>query len=129
MSRRGISAPPRLELIQWFVTLGAPLAWAGQFVVGLGTSIAACNPGGSRLGVNATSWQIALTAAASAVAAAGLALSVLLFLRTREAASAPPPASRHRFFAYAGIGENAVFLALALMTGLGPLYHYPCTQA
>ncbi len=128
MARAATRRPLGLELVQWFVTLAAPLAWSGQFVVAYGLSVAACGAAGSRWNLATTTWQIALTAAAGLVAGAALVLSVLLFRRTQQAGSEPPE-GRHRFFAYAGIGENAVFLALVLITGLGPLYHYPCGQA
>ena len=92
------------ELVQWFVTLAAPIAWTGQFVAGHGVSVAVCNPSGAGK-VDASVWLVGLTAAAATIAATALCLSVLLFRWTRNAGSEPPE-GRHRFFAYAGIGRT-----------------------
>src|SRR5437867_3643725 len=55
----------RLELLQWFGLLAAPLAWTVQLVVGFGVADASCARAGSHWGIDVESWEIAITPAAA----------------------------------------------------------------
>lgn len=118
----------RLELLQWFGLLAAPIVWSGQFVVGQGIGEALCATGGTSFSISNTTWQIALTAAAGLVVVLSEAAAIAVFRRTRNAGP-DPPASRQYFFSFAAIAGNVVFLAIVLLTGIGAVYHHPCVQA
>ena len=121
-------ANPLHEFLQWFGLLGAALAWTGQFVVGMGMSFATCNVAGQHWGIDQTSWEIALTAAAATIAVLSEAAAVWLFVLLKEHGN-EPPGGRHVFFAYAAVPANLIFLAIILGTGVMSLYHLPCRQA
>ena len=122
-------ANPLDEFLQWFGLLGAALAWTGQFVVGMGMSFATCNVAGQHWhGIDQTTWEISLTAAAGLVAVLSEVAAVALFVRLKEAGN-EPPGGRHIFFAYAAVPANLIFLAIILATGVMSLYHLPCRQA
>jgi putative copper export protein len=117
----------RLELLQWFGLLAAPLAWAVQLVAGFGVADAACDGAG---GVAVTPYEVTLTAVALAVALLAEAAAVVLF---RELAAveddAPGPAGRLRFFAVAALLGNVLFFVIILLSGVGSVIHLPCTQS
>jgi hypothetical protein len=117
----------RLELLQWFGLLGAPLAWTIQLVAGFGVADASCDGAG---GISVTPFAVTLTAFALAVAVAAEAAAVVLF-RSLEAieADAPGPAGRLRFFAVAALLGNVLFFVIILLSGVGAVVHLPCSQA
>ena len=122
--------PRRQEALQWFALGAAPLAWAGQQVVGFGITQAACNAAGHRWMIGADVWQIALIASAAGVVVAAEAAAIVLFrsLRHVEPEDAPPLGRRH-FFAVAAVVGNVLFLAIILMSGLGAVYLPFCRQS
>src|SRR5204863_8257894 len=76
----------RAELLQWVGLLGGAVIWTAQLVVGLGATLADCNPASSRFGIALDTWEISLMAAAGALVliAEGAAVSVLLETRDVE---------------------------------------------
>jgi hypothetical protein len=117
----------RLELLQWFGLLAAPLAWTLQLVAGFGVADVACDGAG---GVSVTPVAVTLTAFALAVAIAAEAAAVVL-LRSLAAVEqdAPGPAGRLRFFAVAALLGNVLFFVIIVLSGVGTIVHLPCTQA
>jgi hypothetical protein len=117
----------RLELLQWFGLLAAPLAWAVQLVAGFGVADAACDGAG---GVSVTPYETTLTAVALGIALLAEAAAVVLF---RELATveedAPGPAGRLRFFAVAALLGNVLFFVIILLSGVGSVVHLPCVQS
>ncbi len=120
----------RLEALQWFGLFGGALAWAVQFVVGYGIGQAACSAGSRRWGIDGTAWQIALLAAAATVTVLAGAASLAVLRGTRDTEyDGTPPGGRRRFFAYAAVAANVLFLGIILNTGLVALHHFPCHQS
>jgi hypothetical protein len=120
----------RLETLQWFALFGGALAWTVQFVMGFGVGQAACSAGSRHWGIDGKAWQIALMAGAGIVALLALASALLVLRATRDTEyDGTPPGGRRRFFAYAGVAANVLFLAIIVNTGLVSLYHFPCHQS
>jgi hypothetical protein len=117
----------RLELLQWFGLLAAPLAWAVQLVAGFGVADAACDGAG---GVSVTPFVVTLTAFALAVTVLAEAAAAVLFrsLQAVEEDAEGPP-GRLRFFAVAALLGNVLFFVIILLSGVGTVVHLPCTQA
>src|SRR6185437_9303231 len=89
----------RLELLQWFGLLAAPLAWTVQLVVGFGAADANCARAGSRWGISVEGWMIGLTAAAATVAVCAELSAAALFRELRDVEDdAPGPRGRLHFF-------------------------------
>lgn len=120
----------RLELLQWFGLLAAPLAWAVQLVVGFGVAEASCARAGSRWGIDVETWQITLTAAAATVAVCAEVSVLTLYRELRGVEDdAPGPRGRLHFFAVAGMFGNVLFLSLIALTAVGALSHLECRSA
>jgi hypothetical protein len=117
----------RLELLQWFGLLAAPLAWTGQLVAGFGVVDAACDGAG---GGAVTPYELTLTLVALAVALAAEGAAVVLFRSLRGIEQdASGPAGRLRFFAVAALLGNVLFFVIILLSGVGAVVQLPCTQA
>jgi uncharacterized membrane protein YedE/YeeE len=56
----------RAETLQWTGLLAGALVWTGQLIVGFGTTLARCSPGGAGWGVSVHTWEIVLTIVAAA---------------------------------------------------------------
>jgi hypothetical protein len=120
----------RLELLQWFGLLAAPLAWTAQFVAGLAIAGAYCAPAGSRWGISVEAWQIVLAAAAGTVAVCAQLSALTLYRELRDVEDdAPGPRGRLHFFSVASIAGNALFLALITLTAVGAVSHSGCRQS
>jgi len=120
----------RLELLQWFGLLAAPLAWAVQLVVGFGAADANCARGGGRWGIDVEAWEIALTAAAATVAVAAEISAARLYRELRNVEDdAPGPRGRLHFFSVAALVGNVLFLGLIALTAFGALSHLGCEQS
>jgi hypothetical protein len=119
----------RLEVLQWFGLLAAPLTWAVQLVVGYGVADTACGPVGMLSGLTIGSTETVLLAigVAVALAAEAAAVAVLRQLRTVDH-DAPGPLGRLRFFASAALVGNVLFLAIIVMSGVGAIALSPCHQ-
>jgi hypothetical protein len=117
----------RLELLQWFGLLAAPLAWTAQLVTGYGVAAAACDGAG---GVSVAPVSATVTGAALAVAVAAQTAAIVLFRRLRAVdQDAPGPEGRLRFFALAALLGNVLFFVVILLGGVGTLVHLPCRQS
>jgi hypothetical protein len=125
---------PRDSVLVWFGLLGAPFAWVGQFLVGLGMTEAACGDDGMHrsLAVNG------VTAAATALGAVITVLAVLTALKVRRdmspvrgvgGAEEPPPRGRVYFLATLGVVIAPVFLFMMLMSGIGAIALPECHQS
>jgi hypothetical protein len=120
----------RLELLQWFGLLAAPLAWTVQLVAGIGIAGASCAPAGSRWGISVAAWQIAIAAAAGTVAVCAELSAATLYRELREVEDdAPGPRGRLHFFSVAALVGNVLFMALITLTAVGVLSHVGCRQA
>jgi hypothetical protein len=120
----------RLEALQWFALFAGPLAFAGQHVAEVFTSLADCNPAGASWAVPQHSVQIGLTVAAALVVAAAEGAAYLAFRETSDVETeGAPPLGRIRFLATAALVIGPIFLALVLLSGLGAAAHPNCRQA
>jgi len=106
------------RLFALFAVAGAPLAWAGQLVLGYVLEEAACSPGDGEevwgLGVHA--WHVIVGAAALGVAVAALAAAAAL--RAGETAGDLDPPDRG-FLASWGVVAAALFAFTIVLTGVG----------
>jgi hypothetical protein len=120
----------RLELLQWFGLLAAPLAWGVHLVFGFGVVQADCGVGGSRWGLDMHLIEALLTAAALLVAlsAEGAALAVYRELR-RVHYDAPGPRGRQYFFAVASLVGNALFVVAIALSAVGVFSLATCRQS
>jgi len=119
----------RLELLQWFGLLAAPLAWTVQLVVGFGAADANCARAGSRWGISVEGWMIGLTAAAATVAVCAELSAAALFRELRDVEDdAPGPRGRLHFFSVAALVGNVLFIGLIVLTAFGVLSHLGCRQ-
>ena len=120
----------RLEALQWFALFGGALAWPVQFVMGFGVGQAACSAGSRHWGIDGKAWQVALMTGAGVVTLLALVSALLVLRATRDTEyDGTPPDGRRRFFAYAGVAANVLFLGIIVNTGLVALYHFPCHQS
>jgi hypothetical protein len=118
------------EFLQWFGFGGAALVWAGQHLIGYGTTVARCGAGGVRFGIDLHTWEITTFATALALVLAAEAAAVVTVLRTWGAEyDGPPPDGRRHFFALAALVGNLLFLVAILLSGLSVLTFEPCRQA
>jgi hypothetical protein len=119
----------RLELLQWFGLLAAPLAWAVQLVAGFGAADANCSRGSMHWGVPVEAWEIAFTAAAATVAVCAELSALTLYRELRDVHDdAPGPRGRLHFFSVAALVGNVLFLGAIALTGAGVLSHLGCRQ-
>lgn len=118
----------RLDALQWFGLLAAPLAWAAQLVVGFFLTEARCGEARWRAGWSPAIGTITLIAAAVAVLAEGAAACVFLALRG-VAGDAPGPRGRQRFFAIGGLVGNVIFFVAILLSGVTVIAAEGCRPA
>ncbi|HWE82759.1 MAG TPA: hypothetical protein VG265_14005 [Gaiellaceae bacterium] len=104
----------RINALQWFGLMAAPLAWATQLVAGYYSAEAHCE---------ATQWQsgwsptlLGMTGGAALVAVAGEIAATAVFLRLRRVSndSAGPPGRQHLFAVGAMVGNVLFFVAILL---------------
>ena len=120
----------RLELLQWFGLLAAPLAWALQLVAGFGVADARCAPAGSRWGIDLETWEIVLTAVAATIAVSAELSAFTLYRELRGVEDdAPGPRGRLHFFSVASLIGNVLFMTLIALTAVGVLSHLECRQS
>jgi hypothetical protein len=119
---------PALEALQWFGLFAGPLAFAVEHVLGLGATLARCNPAG--FGFDPHPYQLAAMAAAAAIVVAGETAALLVFFALRGVGQEDdPPSGRIRVLATASLVLGPIFLTLVLMNGLGAVHDGPCRQA
>lgn len=120
----------RLSVLQWAGFLAGGLVWFAEFLAGLGTTQAACNPAGARWGIPLDAVELALMSfGLLAVAAAELA-AIAVFRATREVEEqGPPPEGRLHFFAAAAMAGNVIFFVIILLTGVAAVVERACHQA
>lgn len=120
----------RLSQLQWIGFLVGGPVWFVEFLAGIGSSEAVCNPASGRWGVPHDAVQLALMAVAALCVVVALAASVIVFRETYEVEEqAPPPQGRIHFFSAASIGGNVIFLVIILLTGIGTIVDRTCHQA
>jgi hypothetical protein len=118
---------PALEALQWFGLAAAPLAFAAQHVLGVGATLARCNP--ASLGLDPHVYQLTAMAIAAMIVVAGEAAALLAYLATREVHyEDDPPPGRIRFLATAALVLGPIFLTLVLLDGLGAVSVGACRQ-
>jgi hypothetical protein len=120
----------RLSRLQWVGFLVGGPVWFSDFLAGIGTSQAVCNPASGRWGIPHDAVQIGLMTFAALCVLVALAAAVIVFRETSdvEEPAAPPPGRIH-FFAAASIGGNVIFLMIILLTGIGTIVSQTCHQA
>jgi hypothetical protein len=119
----------RVDLLQWVGLFGAAAAWTAQHVVGFGVTVADCGAGGSRWGIDRTTWEIALLAVGISLALVSEAAALSVLLETRGVEdSDPPPFGRRHFFALAAALGNLLFVVAMVLSGVAVLV-YSCRQA
>ena len=120
----------RAELLQW-VGLGAgALTWAGQLLVGFGTTVANCSAAGAGWAIGLHTWEVVLTAIGAVFVLGAESAAVSVFLATRELEyDGPPPDGRRHFFASAAMVGNLLFLVAILLSGVAAISHEACRQA
>jgi hypothetical protein len=133
-----VRRPPSTPLV-WFGVLGGAVAWATQFVAGLGFTFAQCNAPPGRWELPVQSWQFWLAVAGVVVGLASLAVCVRLYRRTRDIEDAaaterlgkgtPPPVGRVNFLATTGVLVNVLALSIMIMTAIGAPFLRLCQQA
>ncbi|HEY4347518.1 MAG TPA: hypothetical protein VGM80_08005 [Gaiellaceae bacterium] len=107
----------RIEMLQWFGLLAAPLAWISQLVLGSFFAEAHCEA--SQWGTGWSPAVVGLTAAAALVAIAAEAAAARVFVELRTVdEDSPGPSGRRRFFAVGGLVGNALFLVAILTSGI-----------
>ena len=122
------TAGRRLNVLQWFGLVGAPLAWAALHVAGWGVSELHCAQG--RLGVDPRAWQIGATAVAFAIWALASAAALVAFRESRVAGEDPdPPLGRVHMLATAALAVNAVFFCLILLAGISTSVEAGCARS
>ena len=125
------------SLIVWFAVGGGAIAWAVQFVVGLGFGFAKCNQSGRAVPIH--SGQAVASAVAAVIALASIAAGIWLFRHTyrvadvfgqeRRGDGATPPLGRIHFLAIVGLTVNLLVLAIIVMQGVGAPLLPVCQQA
>ena len=124
------SQPSRFaQVTLWFGVVGAPLAFIGFHLVGVGSADGGCSPAGMRWGIDPNVWALALMAACGAVGVAALATALFVWTRTRVEEDAPPPLGRIHFLATIGIVVGVLFLFIILLAGLGSTVVGECVQS
>jgi hypothetical protein len=120
----------RLEFLQWFGFLAGGTLWFAEFIAGVGTSEAVCNPASRRWGIPHDSVQLGLLLGAAFAVCVALAAAVIVFRSTLAVdEQGPPPHARMKFFAAGAMAGNTVFLMIILLSGIATLADPLCHQA
>ena len=109
----------RLERLQWFGLVAAPLTWAAQHVAGFGATQAECGVGGMEWGISNDVWQLTMLVVGGLVVVGSEVAAAVVFLRTRNVGhDDPPPDGRVHFLATAALVANVLFLSAMLLDGI-----------
>jgi hypothetical protein len=120
----------RLSRLQWFGFLAGGIVWFAEFLAGIGTSQARCNPGSARWGVPHDAIELGLMIFGSLVVGAAGVASFVVFRATQDVEEQDaPPQGRIRFFASASLLGNSIFLVIILLTGIATIVDRTCHQA
>lgn len=118
----------RLDAMQWFGFLAAPVAWAVQLVVASYLAEAHCEA--ARLGTGWSPAEIAVTSSAAAVALVAEAAALTVFVEVRRVSrDAPGPSGRQRLLAYGALVGNVLFLVAILLGGVAVVATKACRPA
>ena len=121
---------PVLEALLWFGLLAPALAFAGEHVIGLGSTLVQCNPAGSHWSIEPHLYQLATTAVAAGITVLAEGAALLAYLATKSVHyEDDPPLGRIRFLSTAALVSGPLFLALVLLSGIGSAVHPLCRQA
>lgn len=118
----------RLNTLQWFGLLAAPLAWAAQLVSGYFLAEAHCEASHWANGWSSTETAVTVVAAIVAVLAETAAAKVYLSLRRVDGDAAGPP-GRQQFFAIGGLVGNVLFFTAILLSGVTVVSTQACRPA
>ena len=122
--------PVRPELLQWVGLFGAAIGWTAQHIVGFGVTVAGCGAGGSRWGLDQTTWQVVLIVVGETIILVAEAAAITVLVRTWGVAEDDaPPLGRQHFFAMAAAIGNVLFFVMVLLSGIGTIATGPCHQA
>lgn len=114
----------------WYAVLGSAIAWALQFGAGYWLTEAQCSTAGQDWAIGVKGWTLAIGIAALLVALGSGATALALFRATADAEEDDaPPAGRIHFLASVGIAVCPLFVAMIVMTTIGVLVLYPCSQS
>jgi hypothetical protein len=117
----------RLEVLQWTGFLLGGGIWFTEFLAGMLTSQAVCNPGSRRFGIPYDTVELSLGAFAVACLLVAEVAAVLVFRATREQEEqGPPPPARMKFFAVASMGANVIFAMIVVLTTITTVVDRTC---
>ena len=120
----------RLSRLQWVGFLVGGPVWFAEFLAGIGSSQAVCNPASGRWGIPHDAVQLGLMVFAAVCVLVAIAASAIVFRETYEIEEQdPPPQGRIHFFAAASLGGNVIFLMIILLTGIATIVDRTCHQA
>ncbi len=120
----------RLSVLQWAGILVGGTVWFAEFIAGLGTTEAVCNPAGRGWGIPLDTVELALMVFGLAVVAAAQAAALAVFRATRDVGEEDtPPHGRLHFLATAALFGNVLFFTIILLTGIGSIVDRACHQA
>lgn len=118
----------RLETMQWFGFLGAPLAWAASITLGYFLAETHCEAAHWSTGWSPV--EIVVTAGAAAIAAAAEAAAATVFFELRRIdRDAPGPAGRRYFLAAGALVGNVLFFVAILLGGITVVATQACRPA
>jgi hypothetical protein len=128
------------NLVLWFGVGGGAVAWALQFVAGLGFSFAQCvNGNTTKWHVPVRDWQVGLASAGFIVGIASMAVAATIFRRTyrigdifgeeRRGDGSAPPLGRIHFLSMVGLIVNLLVLFIMVMDAIGTALHGLCIQS
>jgi len=119
----------RLATLQWIGFLVGGTIWWVEYVAGVATAIAACNPAGRRWGIPSDAVQLGLMAFGLSCVIAAQIAAVVVFRATRTVEEEdPPPEGRLHFFAAASLFGNTVFLVIILLSAIATVVDRACHQ-
>lgn len=111
----------------WFGLLGPAGAWVGQHLVGIGSTLAQCDPAGTRWHVALHTVIIAATIAAALVALLGW-IAAIAVVRLTQPGEDVPPAGRVRFLGIVAATTSPLFLLIIIWSGIGSTVLQECRQ-
>ena len=119
----------RLSILQWLGLVAGAGVWFASYVVGVGLSQAACNPGSRHWGLPYDTVQITLGVAAVLFLVSAEAAALVVFRATRDVEEQdPPPPGRLHFFASAALLSNLLFILIVVLTTVATVVNRTCHQ-
>jgi hypothetical protein len=120
----------RLSQLQWLALFAGAVGLAAAHTLGFGLTLAQCNVGSGRWGIDNDPWEAALLSTAAFVMVLAGVASLAVIVRTQDLGyDDDPPLSRIRFFAIAALVANVLYTAIMMLDLLGNLLNSVCRGA